>query len=65
MTPDTVQPSNSIEGYHVSLDDAVAAVDGDQPLDTQEDTVAWQAVVGYRRAMTYVLQPRQLGSTSA
>jgi Fic family protein len=51
-----VQSSNSIEGYHVSLDDAVAAVDGDQPLDTQEDAVAWQAVVGYRRAMTYVLQ---------
>jgi Fic family protein len=51
-----VQSSNSIEGYHVSLDDAVAAVDAEQPLDAQEDAVAWQAVVAYRRAMTYVLQ---------
>lgn len=51
-----VQSSNSIEGYHVTLDDAVAAVDAEQPLDAQEDAVAWQAVVAYRRAMTYVLQ---------
>lgn len=51
-----VQSSNSIEGYHVTLDDAIAAVDAEQPIDAQEDAVAWQAVVAYRRAMTYVLQ---------
>lgn len=50
-----IQGSNSIEGYNVSVEDAVAAVDGDEPSGTAtiED---WQAVSGYRRAMTYVLQ---------
>lgn len=50
-----IQGSNSIEGYNVSVEDAVAAVDGDEPSAsvTAED---WQAVSGYRRAMTYVLQ---------
>lgn len=49
-----IQGSNSIEGYHVSLDDALAAFDGDEPTDTQRE--AWAAVVGYRDAMTYVMQ---------
>jgi Fic family protein len=49
-----IQGSNSIEGYHVTEDDAVAAVDGDEPLD--EKTEAWRAVVGYREAMNYVLR---------
>lgn len=51
-----IQGSNSIEGYHVSLTDAVAAAGGDAPLEAQEDAVAWQAVTHYRQAMTYVLQ---------
>ncbi len=46
--------SNSIEGYIVNLDDALAAVEGEQPLDARQET--WDAVVGYRNAMTYVLQ---------
>lgn len=46
--------SNSIEGYNVSLDDAVAAAAGDEPIDVEEE--AWTAVVSYRDAMTYVLQ---------
>ena len=48
-----IQGSNSIEGYHVTVDDAVAAVEGEEPLD--ERTEAWKAVTGYRKAMSYVL----------
>lgn len=49
-----IQGSNSIEGHTVSLDDAVAAVEGDEP--TEADDEDWGAIDGYRRAMTYVLQ---------
>lgn len=49
-----IRGSNSIEGYNVSLDDAVAAVGGEEPLDAEQE--AWTAVVSYRDAMTYVLQ---------
>jgi len=50
-----IQGSNSIEGYHVTLDDAVAAVEDEEPL-IDERTEPWLAVRGYREAMTYVLQ---------
>ena len=49
-----IQGSNSIEGYSVSLDDAVAAAEGEEPLDANTETRA--ALRGYREAMTYVLQ---------
>jgi Fic family protein len=49
-----IQGSNSIEGYNVSVEDAVAAIEGDEPADAR--TEDWHAVMGYRRAMTYVLQ---------
>lgn len=49
-----VQGSNSIEGYNASLDDVVAAVEGEPTLDTEEETQ--HALAGYRDAMTYVLQ---------
>jgi Fic family protein len=49
-----VQGSNSIEGYNVTVDDAIAAVAGEEPLDPK--TEAWFAVEGYQLAMTYVLQ---------
>src|SRR5580658_6559587 len=49
-----IQGSNSIEGFQVTVDDAAAAVDGEEPLD--EKTEAWFAVRGYRESMTYVLQ---------
>lgn len=49
-----IRGSNSIEGYLVTLDDAVAAVDGYQP--DEADAVTWAAVSCYRDAMTYVLQ---------
>jgi Fic family protein len=50
-----IQGSNSIEGFNVTVDDAVAAVEGEEPL-IDERTEAWLAVRGYREAMTYVLQ---------
>lgn len=50
-----IRGSNSIEGYDASLDEAVAAVEGeDLPLD--EKTETWLAISGYRSAMTYILQ---------
>jgi len=49
-----VRGSNSIEGYVVSLDDAVDAVDGEDSLDAEDETRL--AVLGYRDALTYVLQ---------
>ncbi|HSK49908.1 MAG TPA: Fic family protein [Solirubrobacterales bacterium] len=49
-----VQGSNSIEGYNASLDDVVAAVEGEPTLDAEEETQL--ALAGYRDAMTYVLQ---------
>ena len=49
-----IQGSNSIEGFNVSAEDAMAAVDGLEPTDAKGQD--WQAVIGYRKAMTYVLQ---------
>jgi Fic family protein len=49
-----IQGSNSIEGYNVSVEDAVAAIEGDEPSTASDED--WQAAQGYRRAMTYVLQ---------
>ena len=49
-----IQGSNSIEGYNVSIEDAVAAVEGKGPVDADEEN--WRATVGYQSAMTYVLQ---------
>jgi len=49
-----VQGSNSIEGYNASLDDVIAAVEGEPTLGADEETQL--ALAGYRDAMTYVLQ---------
>ena len=50
-----VQSSNSIEGYHASVEDAAAVIDNDKPAaDLSEDTIS--AISGYRDAMTYALQ---------
>jgi len=49
-----IQGSNSIEGYIASIDDALAAVDHAEPSDARDET--WRATVGYRDAMSYVLQ---------
>jgi Fic family protein len=52
-----IQGSNSIEGYHSSMDEAVAAVNNEQPPG--EPTEAWFAVRGYQQAMTCILQTAQ------
>jgi Fic family protein len=49
-----IRGSNSIEGYLVSQEDAIAAVDGEEPLGAGKET--WLEIIGYRNAMTYVLQ---------
>ncbi|MFG1845401.1 Fic family protein [Micromonospora carbonacea] len=49
-----IQGSNSIEGYQVGLDDAVAAVTGEDPMETSPGT--WDVITGYRDALTYVQQ---------
>lgn len=49
-----IQGSNSIEGYHATMDDAIAAVDNEAPMDANETT--WREIIGYRNAMTYILQ---------
>ncbi len=49
-----VQGSNSIEGYHASVEDVAAVIENEEPLDTDDETRA--AISGYRDAMTYVMQ---------
>ena len=49
-----IQGSNSIEGYHATMDDVVAAIEDEEPMDANTET--WREIVGYRNAMTYVLQ---------
>ncbi|MEO5705132.1 MAG: Fic family protein [Candidatus Limnocylindrales bacterium] len=49
-----IRGSNSIEGYNVTLDDAVAAVAEGEPIDAERES--WLAVRAYRDAMSYVLQ---------
>lgn len=52
-TARAIQGSNTIEGYTVSDEDAVAAVDEEPPLTADEAT--WAEIVGYRRVLTYIL----------
>jgi Fic family protein len=49
-----IRGSNRIEGYYVTKEDAVAAAEGEEPLDADRET--WAAITGYRTAMTFVLQ---------
>lgn len=53
MLARAIQGSNSIEGYDVQLDDAVAALDDEEALSTDEQTFA--EIRGYRQALGYVL----------
>ena len=48
-----IQGSNAIEGYNASMDEAMAAVEDEPPMD--EKTEAWAAINGYRDAMTYIM----------
>ena len=54
MMARAVQASTSIEGYHSSVDETAAIIDGEEPLGVDEETR--MAVSGYRDAMTYVMQ---------
>jgi Fic family protein len=49
-----IQGSNSIEGYIVNTEDAIAAADGEEPVEAERKS--WQAVTGYRNTLTFVLQ---------
>jgi len=49
-----IQGSNSIEGYHASMEDALAVVEDEPPSDPQAET--YRAIKGYRDAMTYIMQ---------
>lgn len=51
-----IRGSNSIEGYEVTLDDAltITLTDEEEALSAERETKA--AVIGYRNAMTYILQ---------
>lgn len=48
-----IRGSNSIEGYNVTEEDAMAAAQGEAPFQAEGET--WLAVRGYQTAMTYVL----------
>lgn len=52
-TARAIQGCNTIEGYTVSDEDAVAAVDDEPPLSADEAT--WLEILAYRRVLTYVL----------
>ena len=54
MMARTVQASTSIEGYHSTVDQTAAIIDGEEPPEVSEETR--RAVSGYRDAMTYILQ---------
>jgi Fic family protein len=57
MLARAIQGSNSIEGYDVKLDDAVAALDDEEALSADERTFA--EIRGYRQALGYVLAMAQ------
>src|SRR5437588_12965827 len=46
-----IRGSNSIEGYKASVEDAMAIVEGEEPLDA--GYVTRMAIVGYCNSMTY------------
>jgi Fic family protein len=48
-----IRGSNSIEGYHASLDQAMAAVENEAPAEYSD---VWRATKGYSDALTYVMQ---------
>jgi Fic family protein len=54
MLARAIQGSNSIEGFNVTEEDAIAAVEGEPLLEATEENRF--AMTGYRDAMTYVLE---------
>jgi Fic family protein len=49
-----IHSSNTMEGVNATFDDAVAVVDGEPPVDPQDED--WLALAGHRDAMDYVIQ---------
>jgi len=49
-----IHGSNTMEGVNATLDDALAAVDGDLPTNPQDEN--WLALTGHRDAMDYIIQ---------
>jgi Fic family protein len=49
-----MQGSNSIEGINATLNDAIAIIDNERPESVADET--YQALAGYRTALTYILQ---------
>jgi len=49
-----IRGSNSIEGYDVTLDDALALMEDEEPLDADRRTSL--EIIGYRNALTYIQQ---------
>lgn len=49
-----VQGSNAIEGFNTTVEEATEIIDDDRPDGVEDGT--WRALVGYRNAMTYILQ---------
>ena len=48
-----IQGSNSIEGYHSSIEDVAAIMEGEEP--SVADPPTRNAISGHRDAMTYVI----------
>lgn len=49
-----IHGSNTMEGINATLDDAVAAIDREEPINPKDEN--WLALVGYREAMDYIMQ---------
>ena len=49
-----IQGSNAIEGYNATMDEAVAAVEHEPPLEERTET--WLAINGYRTAMSCIVR---------
>ena len=56
-----VQGSSSIEGYHASVEDVAAVIDGEEPPTVTDETRL--AIAGYRDAMTFVIQLAPISPT--
>lgn len=54
LEADSIRASTGIEGHHVSRDDAVASVDRAERFEASDTD--WEALMGYREAMGYVVQ---------
>ncbi len=54
LEADSIRASTGIEGHHVSRDDAVASVDRAERFEASDTD--WEALMGYREAMGYVIQ---------